>query len=317
MKCPLCSEDSSKVIADKLRDGDGLVYYCTTCELGFLAEMVKDVKKYYEEEYRKKHNYDLEKSSAEAEELFNAYTQFQQDRLRVMNPFFGKSKKLLEIGCSAGQFLSHAKQLVGEVCGIELDASCASFAMQRLGIKVFEDELVKAGIPESYFDICCAFQVLEHTQKPVEFLKQMKKVLKDDGKIFIEVPNLQDPLLKLWKVPYYQQFYFHKAHNYYFTLNALKKVAAQAGLKIEQHHFTQDYNVVNNLHWHFRNEPQKTCMQGLSKPKFSFDSQYGDFEREFNSVLQQFDASYKDLLARHGLTSNIMIVLTKKQGDEK
>ena len=39
------------------------------------------------------------------------------------------------------------------------------------------------------------FHVLEHIEKPIDFLKNLKQLLNENGKIYIEVPNVDDVMI--------------------------------------------------------------------------------------------------------------------------
>ena len=151
--------------------------------------------------------------------------------------------------------------------------------------------------------------MLEHITDPFLFLDCVHGKLADDGRVFIEVPNLYDPLLKLWKVPAYERFYFHEAHLSYFTEKSLKKMLKKCGFEVENFYYLQDYNLLNNLYWWFNNSPQDSCEFGLSKPKIDFrDEEIGN---EINTVLEYADEKYKSILEKHGMTSNIFVVARK------
>ena len=49
----------------------------------------------------------------------------------------------------------------------------------------------------------------------------------------LEVPNLDDPLLRIWDVPAYEKFYYHEAHLSCFTEESLKILLEKCGFIIE------------------------------------------------------------------------------------
>lgn len=97
--CPLCAEISETVLTDKLRRGDGRVFYCSSCEHGFLDLKPEiDMKDYYREEYRKEYSNRADVSSTNAQEIFDVYNQYQDSRLEIIRPILNKNKSLLEVG---------------------------------------------------------------------------------------------------------------------------------------------------------------------------------------------------------------------------
>ncbi|MFC1514694.1 class I SAM-dependent methyltransferase [Candidatus Omnitrophota bacterium] len=312
MVCPICKKAAS-LAEDKIREGKGKVFHCNRCDLGILGKRIKNVKKYYESQYRKKYSFDIKTPASDPLGLFEVYKYFQDDRLKIIGPYLGKQKRLLEIGCSAGQFLYYVKKKVKESQGIELDSACARFVRRRLSIEVYENEIDTYSHPRKYFDLICSFQVLEHIIDPVGFLKRVRYFLKDRGLVFIEVPNLHDSLLAAWQVEGYRRFYFREAHNYYFSLKSLRKIARLAGLTMKKAYFIQDYSLVNHFHWYFKDQPQTSCREGLAKPRFAFNKKHNKFQSEFNMLIQKADQEYKDLLAKHNIASNIFLILSKSR----
>lgn len=312
MKCTICGNTDLSVLTSQLRRGNGTVYHCSKCDLGLLEPCYKDAKEYYDKEYRKKFTDNLKKPDSDPKAMYDLQKNFHTDRVDIVKDYFNKKKNFLEIGCSAGQFLTHVYKKFSEYVGIELDTNCAEFIEKKFGVKVYSEELDKIDFKGKKFDNIAFYQVLEHTANPLEFLNDVKKVLKDGGKIFVEVPNLYDPLLHLWKVDSYQGFYYHEAHTHYFTKKSLKKLFKAAGLHIDEMIFLQDYNFFNNFYWYFNNAPQPDCVFGLSEPKIEFKKGHEKAAREVNELIKKTDAEYKKILAKNELTANIFLIASVK-----
>lgn len=309
-KCPLCGKPTRLSLADKLRRGESrTVYYCPACDLGFLAETgsQEQLNAYYRRQYRKEYKPDISTQTAPAE-LFKTYSGFQSGRLSLISPFLGKKTRLLEIGCSAGMFLWHARKLVGEAVGMDFDSASAKYASRKCGCPVYTSAISETPLRKGSFDVICAFQTLEHVRDPLAFVREAGEYLKPGGVLFIEVPNLKDALVSSYDLPYHSQFYYHAAHLYYFSRRSLGTLLAKAGFT-GQFHFTQDYNLVNHLNWVTNDLPQKNCLSGLSSPRFVFkrDVPAGARHR-LDGFLEESDRAYKKLLSELGLTSNIAFV---------
>ena len=266
--CPLCGAQTSKILAHQLRRGNGIVRYCPACDHGYLVqEQVVNAKEYYGELYRQEYSHNAEAAATNAREIYRVYKDYQQNRLHHIGPHLTSGSRLLEVGASSGQFLVHVKDKVAEVNAIELDKACCAFLGSELGIAAEAEFLEMSRFAGQTYDVVCAFQVIEHVEQPAEFLKTLRQATKKGGMLFIEVPNLHDPLLSVWGVQTYQKFFYHSAHLHYFTEASLRKVAQEAGFRPEQIEicFTQDYNVLNHLHWIMNDGPQADCHVGLSE----------------------------------------------------
>ena len=308
--CPLCASEASEIIAEKLRRGNGSVAYCAACEHGFLIHnQAIDAKEYYGELYRQEYSHNAEAAATHAREIYTVYKDYQRERLAQISPRLNSRTRLLEIGASAGQFLSHIKDKVSEVNAIELDKACCSFLGSEHGIDADSEFLENSRFAGSVYDIVCAFQVMEHVEHPVVFLKTLQGATKKGGTIYVEVPNLHDPLLSVWDVPTYRQFFYHSAHLHYFTEASLTKVAIEAGFVTDQIEisFSQDYNILNHLHWVMNNGPQVDCHVGLSSINFIGRDQ--ELANWLNGELKTLNAKYVEKLIKKKLTSNIMMKL--------
>ena len=85
---------------------------------------------------------------------------------------FAVGKKVLDFGCGAGDFLRLIKDDATEVFGIELQQSYLK-SLNKDGIKA---AVSLDKVPDSYFDLCVSFHVLEHLPNPVDMLlKKLKR----------------------------------------------------------------------------------------------------------------------------------------------
>lgn len=308
--CPLCASETSEILAHQLRRGNGMVRYCPACDHGYLVqEQAVDAKEYYGELYRQEYSHNSEAAATNAREIYRVYKDYQQDRLHHISPHLTASSQLLEVGASAGQFLIHIKDKVSEVNAIELDKACCAFLGNELGIEADAEFLENSRFAGRTYDVVCAFQVIEHVENPVEFLKTLRQATKKGGAIFIEAPNLHDPLLSVWDVPTYRKFFYHSAHLHYFTQSSLSKVARDAGFSPDQIEisFTQDYNVLNHLHWIMNDGPQANCHVGLSEISLRGPSQ--EIAAWLTEEVQALNRKYIAKLISAKCTSNMLMKL--------
>lgn len=309
--CPICTAVTDKVLTETLRRGQGTVFYCGHCNLGFLDAKPFDVKSFYESAYRESVSHKAEAARTNAQEIFDIYAPFQRERLDLIEPHLKNKTQLLEIGASAGQFITHVIDKCERICAIELDADCARFLTEKFDVEVEADFLENSKFKEDQFDIVCAFQVLEHTIDPIAFMTSVYNATKPGGRAFVELPNLYDPLMSVWQVPGYQPFYYHSEHLFYFSSEALEDVSARAGFDREKMtvHFSQDYNLLNHLHWIMNNAPQATNQIGLSPVEVrGADDEMSDW---LSAEMERLNAAYVKKLEASGRTSNLMIELVR------
>ena len=100
-----------------------------------------------------------------------------------------ESDKILEVGCGAGHILEKVRK--GKLYGIDISEIQIERTKKRMGDKV---ELKKApgeNIPyeDKFFDKVLCSEVIEHVIDPREVLKEISRVLKDDGILSLSIPN--------------------------------------------------------------------------------------------------------------------------------
>jgi 2-polyprenyl-3-methyl-5-hydroxy-6-metoxy-1,4-benzoquinol methylase len=305
--CPICSSITKDVLTRKLRRGEGIVFHCRNCDLGFLwSTSASDLEKYYARDYRQHVSHKAEPAPTNPEEIFEAYRRYQGDRLKIVIPLLEKDSSILEIGASAGQFLRNLDWNGVRRCAIEPDPACCEF-MKRMDIETDDKMLAQSRFRVEQFNVIAAFQVLEHTEDPIFFLKTIKSMLKPGGKAVIEVPNLHDALRGVWGIPEYQAFYFHSDHRFYFTARSLRAISKLAGFKNPEIRYTQDYNLLNHLHWLMNRAPQPDCHVGLGPVAFQGKSKM--LTEWLSGELHRLNGQYIEKLTSIGCTSNITMIL--------
>lgn len=105
--------------------------------------------------------------------------------------YCANAKKLLDIGCGGGAFLSLAKEHVDEVVGLETSAHGRAICRES-GVLALDEVIQSHRVlhPREY-DVLCTFQVLEHVSDVRDFIESCIAVVKPGGTIIFSVPNNQ------------------------------------------------------------------------------------------------------------------------------
>ncbi len=304
--CPICGTETDAILATELRRGAGTVYQCHPCHLGFLVDEKKDLAAYYARDYRQQASHKADGAATDPEEIFESYSRYQGARLALLSEVTASRGSILEIGASAGQFLRHLDGTWARRCAIEFDLGCCEY-MKRMDIEVSDKHLRDLHFFGEKFDAVCAFQVMEHVEDPLKFLVDIKTVLAPGGTALIEVPNLHDSLRGLWGIEEYDHFYFHEDHRFYFSGRALKQLAKTAGFRKIEIRFTQDFNILNHLHWLLNRTPQPDCHVGLAPP--SLPGNDTSIREWLIDRIRLLNHEYIQKLTSTGTTSNITMIL--------
>jgi len=103
-------------------------------------------------------------------------------------PFRGK---LLDIGCGEGVFINYSRKKGFNAYGVDFSKEAIELGEMRYGLKtLFNCSLfeIKEVMRISGFDIVTFFEVLEHIDRPKEFLAEVKTLLKEGGYVAVSVP---------------------------------------------------------------------------------------------------------------------------------
>ena len=140
---------------------------------------------------------------------------------------------VLEIGCGAGNFLYELKLRypLWNLRGSDFSVKSIE-TLKTKGIEAYVSNLRKLPEADQSQDIVYAFMIVEHLHFLEQTLAEVKRVLKDDGRFVVAVPNIAS-----WQFRVFGQYSYilHlPAHLYHFTESTLTKVMKQNGFEVEK-----------------------------------------------------------------------------------
>jgi SAM-dependent methyltransferase len=136
---------------------------------------------------------------------------------RTLVPKFVRPGVMLDVGCGAGLYLLQMRKRGWRVHGSELSAAAAEEG-RRQGLDIRGGELTEAGFEAETFDFVRLNHSFEHMPDPVPVLREIRRILKADGKLFVGVPNLASAAAKVfgrywWNFGVPLHTYNYSAHN--------------------------------------------------------------------------------------------------------
>lgn len=173
-----------------------------------------------------------------------------------------KRKKILEVGCGRGEFLTAMKAKGYDIVGVEPDPykhETIKMNEKEMGVKVEAINAPGEKLPfePETFDFIYCNNVIEHCQDPLQLLKESYRVLKPEGLMYFTVINrfgFRDPHYHLnflnwlprWLAEKYiilrrrSKTFIHPTESlnklsemHYFTFGGFKKIARELGFETQ------------------------------------------------------------------------------------
>jgi len=238
-KCPLCGSDRFRRVIDA-RDrhygnpGTFPVMHCEECGVFFLNPMptLAYLSTAYPQNYYAYETPDAAQRSPTGKLI-------RRTVRRVIgfssgwtgDPKFPKPGCMLDLGCGAGHFLSEMRDKGWDVHGVEPDHQAAARGRQQ-GIDIRTGTIHDAAFPAATFDYVRSNHSFEHIHNPREVLREVKRILRTDGKLFIGVPNLEGLMAKSWGT--YWWYLGAPVHTFGYTPASLSRLLAEEGFRVEK-----------------------------------------------------------------------------------
>jgi 2-polyprenyl-3-methyl-5-hydroxy-6-metoxy-1,4-benzoquinol methylase len=110
---------------------------------------------------------------------------------------------LLDVGCGTGTLLGLLQEHGFRTAGVDLSEDAARLAEARSGVRVVAGSLGGAGFPDRSFDVVTLFHVMEHVTNPRQLLAEVSRILKPDGVIVLQVPNIDSWQFRVFRGRWY------------------------------------------------------------------------------------------------------------------
>ncbi|WP_278846900.1 class I SAM-dependent methyltransferase [Brachyspira pilosicoli] len=291
--CKVCSSNHYKKIGEikniwkEYKD----VYQCDECSLYFIDSPTdEEINSLYKNEYHNNIKNKLFEIAKSKMRYARSLSQFNF----IKQTIDLKNKDICEIGAFDGLLLSLFKKNNNNVFGYELNDDARVYAKKKYDIDLKENFLES----KSKYDIIILSHVIEHFREPKEILIKIKSMLKENGFIYIEVPNSPMPNECSYNMI---MRYLNTEHIVNFNMDNLIKFAESADLKIVRSEY-------NNYNISIDNENLRISLLEGSLPNFSNYFAFSLFALKTLIVPNVTFTNYKNKANKWSYGENIRLI---------
>lgn len=175
-------------------------------------------------------NYDESRYGTENQKLLD--TSAKMVVLDLLGNIEGKN--ILDCGCGTGRFTNIFTRSGANAKGVDISKNMLRIAKRKIPSATFiNGDVFRLPFKEKEFDIVVCSQVLTHLHTYKEPLLEMKRVMKENGTIIIDVRNVLWPLRPLQILKHI--ITKNNEYNPHFThLWRIQKICGEIGLEIDE-----------------------------------------------------------------------------------
>lgn len=209
---------------------------CKGCGFVYLSPRwnKRDYDKFYANYYDELYRLEIKPDYGIAGVLFNMKEIWGRIKDKIETD---KVKNILDTGCGFGYGLKYLREQIpgSRIYGIESSSNCCKV----LQSKKIDATLITTDFDSDWtkdykgkMDLIILRHTVEHMLEPVKTLKKLSSVLSKNGVIYIAVPDMMRPRLKLKDYDKWWEYCFRPVHVYYFSMETLFKTLDLAGLEV-------------------------------------------------------------------------------------
>jgi SAM-dependent methyltransferase len=141
------------------------------------------------------------------------------------------SGRLLDVGCACGYLVDAALQAGYDAYGIEFSAAAINQASPEARQRILLGNIDQLKVETlGQFDVITAFDIIEHSLVPLQFLSQLRTLLRPGGCLVLTTPDTRHILRFLMgeRWPMLQPL----QHTFLFSRQSLRLAVEQVGLQL-------------------------------------------------------------------------------------
>jgi SAM-dependent methyltransferase len=227
VSCLLCGKQDTRVVARG--DGPGQLVRCRHDGLVYLTPRPTAAS------LREFHSRFVRENNLE---LFDGYRRKILCREAEVVKQLVPGGNLLDLGCATGTFFDYFPLDSWQLFGVDTSGLGVEQARENRGARVFQGALAEAHFPSDYFNVVTILDTLYYTPDPGAELREVHRILKNDGLVAVEIPGLTYTFLRA-KIPVCwlldgrtSRGLANSRHLYHFSPNTIRRLLEGAGFRV-------------------------------------------------------------------------------------
>ena len=235
INCAICEIDDSCFFYDKERDDQPVNYViCNRCGLVYQNPRMNQQEfiDYYKQDFRKE-----QLKGVELDKYINSRIEWGKSFVNIViselfKNRFNKFKKrlfgnihfsVLDIGCGIGGIMIPFIEKGFSCTGIDVPSYYTEVGRKELKVNIIDTSISEYKTNKKY-DVIILNHSLEHLLDPVNELLNIRKLLKKNGILYIEIPDVERPYN--WTS---LKYFFMLGHVYYYSASTLEALMNKCG----------------------------------------------------------------------------------------
>ena len=248
----LYNKSSQKVVQNYTRSGKVKVIYDQKNKFYFLDKILTNKNEYYESKYHQMYaNNNLFSGKFYGKKFLTPKINEDKNKIKLLNKYI-KKKIFLDFGCGFGSFAKETSKITKKTYVYDKSKVCRDFILKNSKNIKMLDTLKNF---DNYFDAISLIQTLHYLPQQIDVLSNLRKKLKKNGKILIEVPSSNDILLSKFNIQKFKDFTFCIESLIWHNPKTLTKFLTKAGFKNIKVNFIQRYDLNNHFGWLLKGKP--------------------------------------------------------------
>jgi SAM-dependent methyltransferase len=137
--------------------------------------------------------------------------------------------RLLDIGTGGGSFLHVAAERGWQVDGCEPNRWLCLWGRQRYGLAIRQGTVFDQKFPSKSYDLVTLWDVLEHTPDPKTQVRETHRLLKDEGLLVVNYPDIGSWIARLMGRSW---VFLLDVHLFYFTRATIRHLLEDGGFDV-------------------------------------------------------------------------------------